>query len=58
MPQMYQFLGPKMFNVVKCAACNTQYNAKTGNLNTGAIIAYTVVWIVVIIAVVVIGGSV
>ena len=37
------WLGPKMFNVVKCVACDTQYNAKTGRLNTTSIIVYSVV---------------
>ena len=37
-----------MFNVVKCVSCDTQYNAKTGRLNTTAIIIYTAVGVVLV----------
>ena len=37
------FMGPKLFNVVKCQSCGTQYNAKTGQLNTKPIIVFTIV---------------
>lgn len=36
------FLGPKMFNHVKCNSCGTTYNSKTGKSNTPAIIIYNV----------------
>ena len=36
-------LGPKLFKVVKCQSGGTQYNAKTGQLNTKPIIVFTIV---------------
>jgi hypothetical protein len=36
-------LGPRLLTHVRCAGCGTQYNGKTGQSNTGAIIAYSVV---------------
>ncbi len=44
------FLGPKLFNVVKCSSCNKQYNGKTGRPNTNAIIIYLAVSIIIIVA--------
>ena len=44
-------LGPRLLNVVSCSGCGKQYNGKTGQSNTNAIIIYSVV--VVVIAVVV-----
>jgi uncharacterized protein (DUF983 family) len=40
-------LGPKLLNYVKCGACGTAYNGKTGRSNTGGIIAYFVVMLVI-----------
>lgn len=39
-------LGPRLFHVVKCHQCNTQYNGKTGGKLTRVIIVYQVVAIV------------
>lgn len=36
-------LGPKLFNHVRCPACRYEYNGKTGQSNTTAIIMYLVV---------------
>lgn len=36
-------LGPKLFSVVKCHQCSTQYNGKTGGKLTRVIIIYQVV---------------
>ena len=43
------FLGPKLFSVVKCANCNTQYNSKTGRPSTRAIVIYTIVGVVIVL---------
>jgi len=40
-------LGPKLFSVVKCNQCKTQYNGKTGGKLTKIIIAYQVIALVV-----------
>ena len=37
------FIGPKMFNHVKCTSCGTTYNGKSGKSNTPAIVIYNVV---------------
>jgi predicted RNA-binding Zn-ribbon protein involved in translation (DUF1610 family) len=36
-------LGPKLFNVVRCDGCRTQYNGKTGGRLTKTIIVYQLV---------------
>ena len=36
-------LGPKMLSHVKCKACGSKYNGKTGGDNTGAIAIYMVI---------------
>jgi hypothetical protein len=36
-------LGPRLFHVVRCAECRTQYNGRTGGSLTGVIILYQVV---------------
>jgi hypothetical protein len=36
-------LGPKLFNVVRCGGCQTQYNGKTGGKLTKTIAVYQVV---------------
>ena len=36
------FIGPKMFNHVKCNQCKTVYNGKTGKSNVAAIVIYNV----------------
>lgn len=35
-------LGPRMLNHVKCNACGTTYNGKTGGSNTTGIIIYSI----------------
>ena len=47
-------LGPKLLHVVSCNGCKTQYNGKTGKMNTTNIIIYSV--IVGIIAIVVVAA--
>jgi hypothetical protein len=42
-------VGPRLFNVVKCSQCRTEYNGKTGKKLTKVIIAYQGVVIVVLI---------
>jgi uncharacterized protein (DUF983 family) len=42
-------LGPRLLNHVKCNNCGTQYNGKTGQSNTTAIVIYTVVILVIAI---------
>ena len=42
-------LGPKLFHVVKCANCRSQYNGRTGARLTGVIIGYQIVVIIVLI---------
>ena len=44
------FLGPKLFKVVKCSACNKQYNGKTGRPNTTAIIIYVGAGVIIVLA--------
>ena len=39
-------LGPWMFNHVKCNACRSTFNGKTGRSNTTAIVIYLVVSLV------------
>ena len=38
------FIGPKIFNHVKCRACGTTFNGKTGNSNNMAITIYLLVF--------------
>lgn len=40
-------LGPKLFSHVKCGACGTGYNGKTGKDNTTNIIIYSIVAIII-----------
>jgi len=42
-------LGPKLFHVVKCVNCRSQYNGRTGANLTRVIIGYQVVVFVVLI---------
>lgn len=37
------FIGPKMFNHVRCTQCHTTYNARTGRSNVLPVIIYNVV---------------
>jgi hypothetical protein len=37
------WMGPKLFNLVKCRNCGTTYNGKTGRSSTSAIAVYAVV---------------
>lgn len=36
-------IGPKLLNHVKCQACGTAYNGKSGKSNTNGIIIYSLV---------------
>lgn len=36
-------VGPKILHHVKCQACSTAYNGKTGNANTAGIVIYFIV---------------
>jgi hypothetical protein len=45
-------LGPRLFNHVKCVACGAAYNAKSGQSNTTNIIIYSVVLMVIALALV------
>ena len=42
-------LGPRMFNLVKCNSCGTEYNGKTGKSNQRNTIIYLVVSFVIVI---------
>lgn len=42
-------LGPRLLNHVKCLACGTTYNGRTGKSNTTAIIVYQVVGVVLVL---------
>jgi hypothetical protein len=42
-------VGPAILNHVKCLACGTEYNAKSGQSNTTGIIIYSVVAIVIVL---------
>lgn len=44
------WMGPRLFKLVKCRNCGTQYNGRTGRSNTTAIAIYTVVVIFVALA--------
>ena len=44
-------VGPALLNHVKCLACGTEYNAKSGQSNTTNIIIYSVVAIVLVLAI-------
>ena len=50
-------LGPKLFNVVKCGGCATQYNGKSGKMNTTNIVIYSVVIGIAAIALVIFASS-
>ena len=41
------FIGPKVFNHVKCTRCGYTYNGKTGKSNITAVIIYNVIILVV-----------
>jgi transposase-like protein len=45
-------IGPRMLSHVKCQACGTAYNGKTGQSNTTGIVIYSVVLFVIGIAIV------
>jgi hypothetical protein len=45
------FLGPKLFNHVKCSACGTTYNGETGKSNTTAIVMYQGIGLVLALAI-------
>ncbi len=45
------FLGPAMFNLVKCNACNTQYNGKSGKSNQQNMIIYVIASFVILFCV-------
>lgn len=49
------FLGPKLFNHVKCRACGTGYNAKTGKSNTRNIAIYQGIALVVTVVILCLG---
>jgi len=51
-------LGPRILNHTKCNACGTTYNGKTGRSNTGGIVLYTVVLLVLAIVLVLVVYSV
>lgn len=40
-------LGPRLFHVVRCDGCRTQYNGRTGGSLTGVIVLYQVVIIAI-----------
>jgi hypothetical protein len=44
-------LGPKLLSHVRCAKCGAEYNAKTGQPNTAAIVVYVAVVIAVLTAI-------
>ena len=44
-------LGPRLFHVVKCGGCRTQYNGRTGGKLTMVIIAYQGMWLLVFLVV-------
>jgi hypothetical protein len=44
-------LGPRLFHVVKCNQCRSQFNGKTGGKLTKVIIGYQAIVLVVMIAV-------
>ena len=46
-------LGPKLFNVVRCTSCRTQYNGKTGGSLTRTIIIYQGVALVITVGILV-----
>ncbi|MFZ1040899.1 MAG: hypothetical protein WAN58_06270 [Anaerolineales bacterium] len=41
-------LGPRLFNLVKCNSCGTEYNGKTGKPNQQNMIIYIIVSILVV----------
>lgn len=44
------FVGPKLFHHVQCPECGTTYNGKTGKSNRTVIVVYTIVGVLVGIA--------
>lgn len=46
-------LGPRLLNHVKCNACSTTYNGKTGQSNTTGIVTYTIVVFIIAIVILV-----
>jgi hypothetical protein len=52
-------LGPRLLTHVRCGACGTQYNGKTGKSNTSMIVAYFAVLSVVtlVLVVIIFGGK-
>ncbi len=42
------FLGPKMFNLVKCNSCGTEYNGRTGKSNRQNMVIYIVASFVIV----------
>jgi hypothetical protein len=40
-------LGPRLFHVVRCGGCRSQYNGRTGASLTGVIVLYQVVVIAI-----------
>jgi hypothetical protein len=43
-------LGPRLFNVVSCQRCGTQYNGKTGGRLTRVIVGYQLTFLVLLLA--------
>ena len=41
-------LGPRLFNLVKCNSCGTEYNGKTGKLNQQNMIIYLIVSLLIV----------
>jgi uncharacterized Zn finger protein len=41
-------LGPRLFNLVKCNSCGTEYNGKTGKSNQQNMIIYIIISILVV----------
>jgi hypothetical protein len=50
-------IGPRMLSHVKCRGCGTQYNGKTGQSNTTAIVIYSVVLFVIGLVIVLVAIS-
>ncbi len=47
-------MGPKLLHHVRCAACGPTFNSKTGQSNSGAIVAYVVVTTTIAVIIVVV----
>ncbi len=41
-------LGPRLFNLVKCNSCGTEYNGKTGKSNQQNMIIYMIVSLLIV----------